>query len=371
MKRPQPTLMGTIALCLTLIGCSEPPPPEPVEMIRPVKSFLIETTSNGGIRSFPASIDAGRKAELSFRVPGVLKQLPVKEGDLVKQGQLVAALDPTDPQIVLTDRRASYDKAKRNFTRAKELIKKGNISKMDYDRLEAEFKSANASLKAAQQDVNYTRLNAPFAGRIARRHVENYEEVQAKQTIISLQDTSMLEVKFDVPESIIRGIRKNGETNRAAVKVTASFTDIPGKSFPLVFREISTQADEKTQTFQVTYTMPELENALILPGMTATVTVDMGEYQDDISHNVPASAIVGDYQLDPQAWIIDPQSMTVEPRPVKVGRLTGESIEVLDGLNAGDRIVTAGTPFLTEGMKVRLMPQKEQAEQRPEDLKYQ
>ena len=93
MKRPLATLMGTFAICLTLIGCSEPPPLEPVEMVRPVKSFLIETTSNGGIRSFPARIDAGRKAELSFRVSGVLKQLPVKEGDQVEEGELVAALD--------------------------------------------------------------------------------------------------------------------------------------------------------------------------------------------------------------------------------------------------------------------------------------
>ena len=372
MKRPLLSLMGTFAVCLTLIGCSEPPPLEPVEMIRPVKSFLIETTSNGGMRSFPARIDAGRKAELSFRLAGVLKELPAKEGDLVQEGQLVASLDPTDLKIVLTDRQAGYDKAKRNFSRAKELIKKGNISKMDYDRLEAEFKSANASLKAAQQDVNYTRLSAPFTGRIARRHVENFEEVQAKQTILDLQDTSVLEVKFDVPESVIRGVRKNGETQREGVKVSASFTDIPGQTFPLTFREISTRADEQTQTFQVTYSMPELENALILPGMTATVTVDMGNYQaDEVTHNVPASAIVGDYKLDPLAWVIDPQNMTVQPRPVKVGRLVGEYIEVFEGLKAGDRIVTAGTPFLVEGMKVRLMPRKEQAEQRPEDLKYQ
>lgn len=372
MKRPLPTLMGTFAICLTLIGCSEPPPLEPVEMVRPVKSFLIEGASSNGTRSFPARIDAGRKAELSFRVSGVLKELPAKEGDLVEQGQQVAALDPTDLNIVLTDRKAGYDKAQRNFERAKELIKKGNISKMDYDKLEAEFKSANAALQAAQQDINYTRLTAPFTGRIARRHVENFEEVQAKQAILDLQDTSVLEVKFDVPESVIRGVRKNGETERDEVKVTASFTDIPGKTFPLTFREISTRADEQTQTFQVTYSMPELENALILPGMTATVTVDMGNYQtDDITHSVPASAIVGDYKLDPQAWVIDPQSMTVQPRVVKVGRLVGEYIEVFEGLNAGDRIVTAGTPFLVEGMKVRLMPQKEQAEQRPEDLKYQ
>jgi RND family efflux transporter MFP subunit len=363
--------MGLSIASLMLNGCSEPPPLEPLEVVRPVKSFLIKTTANGTIRTFPARIDAGRRAELSFRVSGMLKQLPLKEGDQVEAGQLVAALDPTDLNIAYNDRKASYDNAKRNFSRAQELIEKGNISKMDFDRLEAEFKSASAGLKAARQDLNYTKLSAPFSGRVAQRHVEIYEEVQAKQPIIDLQDTTELEVKFDVPESLLRGFKAEGEA-KDEVSVTASFADIPGRNFPLTFREITTQADEQTQTFQVTYTMPELKNTIILPGMTATVTVDISRFDTgDITHTVPASAIVGDYKLDPQAWVIDGQSMTVAPRPVKVGRLLGERIEVLEGLKTGERIVTAGTPFLVEGMEVRLMPEKEQAEQRPDDLKYQ
>ena len=373
MKRPLPALMGTIAICFTLLACSEPPPAKQVEIVRPVKSILIKSTANSGIRAFPARIDAGKGAELSFRVPGMLKQLPIKEGVKVEAGQLVAALDPTDLQIVYTDRKASYDKAKRNFERANELIKKGNISKMDFDRLEAEFKSADAALQAAQQDLDYTRLTAPFSGRIARRHIETFEEVQAKQPIVDLQDISELEVKIDVPESLLRGIKAEGEVKaRDRVPAHASFAGLPDSSFPLTFREISTRADEKTQTFQVTYSMPQLESANILPGMTATVTLDLSLVgSDDGLHTVPASAIVGDYKLDPQAWVIDEEHMTVKSRSVKVGRLLGEQIEVLDGLKAGDRIVTAGTPFLVEDMKVRLMPEKEQALQRSDDLKYQ
>ncbi|MES9853407.1 MAG: efflux RND transporter periplasmic adaptor subunit [Candidatus Thiodiazotropha sp. L084R] len=365
--------VGLTMVSLSLFGCSEPPSSEPAEVVRPIKSFLIETTSSGAIRTFPARIDAGRKAELSFRVSGVLKQLPVKEGDQIKAGQLVAALDPTDLEIVYNDRKANYDKANRNFTRAKELVKKGNISKMDFDRLEAEFKSASASLKAAQQDLNYTKLTAPFDGSIAILNIDNFEEIQAKQPVLVLQDISELEVKFDVPESLLRGLTSEDRENaKENVLVTVSFADIPGNSYPLTFREITTQADAKTQTFQVTYTMLRLDSANILPGMTAKVTVDFSKFDDDNTvYRVPASAIVGDYKLDPQAWVIEASSMTVEPRMVKVGRLVGENIEVFEGLEPGDRIVTAGTPFLVKGMKVRLMPAKEQAMQRPEDLKYQ
>jgi multidrug efflux pump subunit AcrA (membrane-fusion protein) len=79
---------------------------------------------------------------------------------------------------------------------------------------------------------------------------------------------------------------------------------------------------------------------------------------------VPVSAIVGDYKLDPQAWVVDEKTMTVSPRPVKVGNMTGRDIQVLEGLNPGDRIVVAGTPFLAGGMKVTLLPNLEQAEPR-------
>jgi RND family efflux transporter MFP subunit len=366
-------VFGLFLGCLLISSCSEPPSTRPSEVVRPIKSFLIESTSRGAIRTFPAWIDAGRKAELSFRVSGVLKQLLVKEGDQVEAGQLVATLDPTDPQIIYNQRQANYEKANRNFTRAKELIKKGNISKMDYDRLEAEFKSANASRNAAQQDLNYTRLTATFSGTIALVYLDNFEEVQAKQPLLILQDISELEVKFDVPERLLRGLTSEDKGQaKDRVAVSVSFSDIPGSRYPLTFREITTQADAKTQTFQVTYTMPKLDNVNILPGMTAKVTVDLGRFGSNSAiHTVPASAIVGDHKLDPQAWIVNSESMTVEPRSVKVGRLIGERIEVFEGLKQGDRIVTAGAPFLVKGMRVRLMPDKEQAVQRQDDLKYQ
>jgi RND family efflux transporter MFP subunit len=373
MRMSKGSIIGLFLTGLSVTGCGEPPTTEATETVRPIKSFLIESAASGAIRTFPARIGAGRQAELAFRVSGVLNQLPVKEGDQVVAGQLVAALDPTDLQIIYSQRKANYDKANRNFTRAKELIKKDNISNMDYDRLEAEFKSAKASLSAAQQELNYTKLTAPFSGTIAQLYLDNFEEVQAKQSLLILQDISELEVKFDVPERLIRGLTpEDRESTKDDVSVSVSFTDLPGSSYPLTFREITTQADAKTQTFQVTYTMPKLENANILPGMTAKVTVDLSQIDSDSTiHTVPASAIVGDYKLNPQAWIINSDSMTVESRSVKVGRLLGEKIEVFEGLKPGDRIVTAGTPFLVEGMKVRLMPEKEQAIQRPDDLKYQ
>ncbi|MEN8180338.1 MAG: efflux RND transporter periplasmic adaptor subunit [Pseudomonadota bacterium] len=366
-------LLSAATPALLLLACSEPPPPVDEEVPRPVKTLLMEAPDTYGVRNFPARIDANRKAELAFRVPGKVQELLVKEGDPVTEGQEVATLDPRDFQIVVNDRQATFDNAEKNFNRAKKLVEEGHISKVDYDLLEREFKNAGAALETALQDLEYTSLKAPFAGSIAKRHIERFEEVEAKQAVLSLQELSELVVKFDVPEAIVRTVRTDRTRTgrgRDRVKLFATFENLPGQQFPLTFREVATRADPKTQTFEITYTMKQVAEVMILPGMTATVTADLSTLGEiGIVFSVPVSAVVGDYKLDPRIWTVDEQSMTVKPQEVKVGRMMGDNIEVLEGLEPGNRIVTAGTPFLVEGMKVTLMPTPEQAEPRADDPK--
>ncbi len=363
-----------LLLPLTLIllaACTESQPPEQEPTTRPVKTLLIESPDTGGVRRFPARIDAGRKAELAFRVPGKIQELLVNEGDEVEKGQLLAKLDDKDFQIVVNDRQATFDNSRKNYNRASELVEKGHISRKDYDQLDAELKNARAALAAARQDLGYTMLAAPFGGQIARRYVERFEEVQAKLPVLDLQDLTLLRVKFDVSENLIRRLRINEENRleaRELIKMQVAFDTLPDQSFPLAFHEIATKADPKTQTFEATYTMQQVGGTRILPGMTAMVIADLSQVMGgDAVFTVPSAAIVGDYKLDPRAWVVDQQNMTVKPRPVKVRRLTNDNIEVLEGLAPGDRIVVAGAPFLVEDMKVTLLPDREQAAPRRED----
>ena len=362
-----------ILLAVVLYGCSGEQQPQPAaETTRPVKTLVIADASGSGsgVRNFPARIDAAQQAELAFRVPGKVDQLLVKEGDVVQAEQTVARLDPKDFQIVVNDRQAIFDRDTKNYDRAKGLVKSGAISRMDFDRIEAEFKSARAALDSALQDLDYTDLKAPFSGIIAQRYIQQFEEVQAKQSIATLQDVETLEVKFDVPESVIRIIRPgdDGTARSELASAEASFDDLPGQSFPLTFKEVATKADANTQTFQVTFSMDQVAQRTILPGMTATVTVDLSEFMDlSTTFAVPVSAVVGDFKLDPRVWVVDSESMTTRAQPVAVGRMTGDTIEVTEGLESGMRIVTAGASFVTEGMQVTLMPEREQAEPRASD----
>jgi RND family efflux transporter MFP subunit len=360
--------LGWMLSPFLLPGCSKNEEPVTAQTPRPVKTVVVEAPDIGGIRRFPGRIDALNKAELSFRVPGTVQELPVKEGDRVEEGQLLVALDPTDFEIALKDAQAAFDRAKNDFERAQELVEKDFISRSDFDAKEAQFKSAEAALEQAKQDLGYTKLSASFPATVAERYVQRFEEVQAKQPVLAVHDSTQLEVKIDVPENVMLRMRpsETGRPEPGRVPVTASFDKRPGTEFDLTLREVATRADPATQTFQVTFTMPAPADFLVLPGMTATVTADLSTVaMDDSVLFLPAAAVSADASLQPFVWVVDEEEKRVHKNPVEVGRLSGWSIEIKGGLEPGSRVVTAGVGYLAEGMQVRLLPAREEAEPRP------
>jgi RND family efflux transporter MFP subunit len=371
---PRLIISGVVLAGLAACGGERQAANEPAS--RPVKVFVVEGGEMDAVRSFPGKVDASQRAELSFRVSGKLQEVLVKEGDLVEEGQVLARLDPTDYELVLEDRQARFDNTERNFKRASELVKDGNISRLDFDRMEAEYRSATAALSQATKDLEYTVLVAPFRGRIAQRDVENFEEVVAKRTVIWLQNIDQLDVVINLPESVVRSIRGGvsregvegeGHTN-PAVRATARFEGRGDQTFTLRPKEVATKADPQTQTFRATFTMAAPTTFTVLPGMTATVLLDLSELvtQDSVRW-VPARAVQADAGLEPRVWVLDPATMTVSSRAVSIGRMSGSMIEITDGLAGGEEIVAVGAPYLAEGMRVTRMADTEQAVPRAGD----
>ncbi len=229
--------------------------------------------------------------------------------------------------------------------------------------MEAEYRSATAALSQARKDLEYTILTAPFAGRIAQRGVENFEEVVAKQAVIWLQNINQLDIVIDLPESLVRSIRGgvsrevgNPGHTEPPVRATATFQGRGEQTFALQPKEVSTRADPQTQTFRATLTMPAPTEFTVLPGMTATVSLDLsGLVSVDSVKWVPARAVQADAGLEPRVWLLDPVSMTVSPRKVAIGRLSGGMLEITDGLVGGEEIVAVGAPYLAQGMRVTRM----------------
>lgn len=343
----------------SLWGCGKKQEGVKAPVIRPVKTVVIQDEQLDSARSFPGRVDAVQRAQVSFRVPGNLIKIHVKEGEIVKKGDLLAELDPTDYKITLSRQSALYNKAKADYIRGKELIVDDFISRTNFDKLEADYTTARSNLNQARQDLKYTKLVAAFGGVIAKRYVENFEEVQAKQEIFNLSDVSQVEIKIDAPEQIMR----MGKSKDGTLKAFASFSNLAERRFPLTLKEVSTKADQQTQTFEVTFVMEQPEQLRLLPGMTANVQLEFSP--DTLVNNfflIPSTAVKGSPDMKPTVFVVDPESYTLKAKEVKVGSMVGSKIQVTDGLEIGEHVVSAGIAFMREGDKVILMKEIEQAD---------
>ncbi|MGF1750174.1 efflux RND transporter periplasmic adaptor subunit [Vibrio cionasavignyae] len=355
------TLTALIGVALT--GCS-PEPEKTVEapVVRPVKTLVIGLENQNMVREFPARVLASDRAEMAFRVSGKVDSLPAKEGDDVKKGTVLATLDDTRFKLAVRDARATLQRLQADFKRAKELIKDNFISKKDYEQIRADLTKAQAGYDNAKTQLSYTKLVAPFDGYVAQRSIQNFENVEAKQVVFSFQNLNTLELKFAVPEKLVREIRDQQADNPVEIPVFAYFDRSREKPYPVEITEVSSKADTDTQTFEVTVTLESPSDQNILPGMTGYVTADFSNLNDTKrTIQVPSTAVVSDNAHNPTVWVVNDDN-TVSPKSIEVSTMSGDRITVLSGLEMGERIVTVGVPFLNEGMEVSLMPEIDQAQ---------
>ncbi len=362
-------IAGMIAICgMFLLSCGKEEKQAPAKpVVRPVK--LMSLSSAGAMEkfTFPGMVRASQRVDLAFQVSGTLVELPIREGQNVKKGDLIARIDPQDfktnlrkAEGQLAKAKAALDRARSDYERIIRIQKEdpGAASQSMVDRrraavdaAKAEVESLKAAVKGARDKLSYTYLRAPFSGIIARRYVDNFQEVRAKQPIVSLQDIFHIEILIDLPEMLMAKIKKGTSLS------FAEFASAPGKKYELSKKEIATQADPKTQTYRVVLLMKAPEGVRILPGMTANVTLYtlLGKGTGE-QFVIPAVAVFADDAGNSNVWVVDEKTMTVHKQKVTTGELTGtDSIRILSGLRSGQKIAVTGVDQLREGMKVRDM----------------
>ena len=161
---------------------------------------------------------------------------------------------------------------------------------------------------------------------------------------------SEVQIDINVPETLFAKV-----TRQQVESMVAEFPSAPERSFPLQYREHETEADPVAQTYRVTLAMPVPEDINILPGMTASVFVKMSASDDVAGQGLrcPLRRLARTPGKQPFVWVIDPESNAVSRRPVELGPLRGDNAVITDGLEPGEKIVSAGVSFLQEGQKVR------------------
>ena len=318
--------------------------------VRPAKLVTVEAASNRRSANYPAVIRAARSSELTFQVGGQIEELAVIESQEVEQGAVIARLDQRDFVNSLAQSRSQFENTEAEYQRARRLVAQDAISRSVLEGRKSQRDIARAALDTAEKALSDTVLKAPFSGGVARVYVEQFQNVQPQEAVVSLQ-SSGVEAIIHIPASVVAFVPQFKPISTKVILDAA-----PGVPIPAEFKEASGQADPNTQTYEVSFTFTPPEDLLILPGMTATLQsfleLNNGSSLATNGVSAPLAAIVaeGDEKF---VWIVDPDEMTVSKRIITVGDSVGENIAIVSGLKSGETIVAAGGSYLHEGMKVR------------------
>jgi RND family efflux transporter MFP subunit len=332
---------------IVLAGC-ERPLPEPVDQtVRPAKLFQVTAHQSTISHEFVGKLDAAQTVDVSFEVDGELLQLPIREGEAVAKGALVAALDPTNFELAVREAEVQLRLTTQDLKRKETLLRDRGISESVVDEARALFELSQVRLSQAQKQLKDSRIVAPFDAFVARRYVDNRSKVRVGDRVARLSDLNELKVVASIREQLVATV-----TPERVVALTARFDFLPDREFPLIFRERSGEANPVAQTYEVTFTMVPPTDINLLPGMTATIRVELQASETDDGIVIPTTALLSEPDGQFFVWVFDPDSSRVQRRAVTVADPREGGISVTSGLTDKELVVAAGASQLQDGMQV-------------------
>jgi RND family efflux transporter MFP subunit len=319
--------------------------------------------ANERTRTLSGVTKAGIESNLSFKVPGTIETVNVKVGQKVSKGQLIASIDKSDYELQFEQSHAAEKSAKAQRSLAKStyhrieaLYENGNVSLSEYEQAKTSYESAKETVEQLdkqsdqlRKQIGYTQLYAPMDGIIGQVMVERNENVGSGQTIVQFNSGSDLEVIVGLPESYISGIEV-GEN------VEVTFPSLSGKTVRGIISEAAYTSGQQSSTYPVTIKILEKDKAF-RPGMAADVTIHLHQQKLENAIFIPVVAVASE-DAGTYVFVLEKQAgdtAIVKKHQIQTGRITDNGYEVVNGLEEGEFIVTAGISKLIDGMKVRML----------------
>ncbi|MDW5415959.1 efflux RND transporter periplasmic adaptor subunit [Iodobacter sp. CM08] len=355
MNKAIPLLLISAAL---LSACKEEPKPQ--EEVRPVRTMTLASNPTSNYAEFSGELHARQESALGFRIPGKLISRLVEIGSEVKAGTPLAKIDAQDMALNALAAKAQAESAasqlsqlKLDLTRSQELLAKKFVSQAEVDRKQTAVIAAQKSLQQAQaqqqlaqNQAGYTTLLASSDGVITATLAEPGQVLAAGQPVVQLAKAGEVEVFIDLPETRSHDLKPGQHTE-------ISFWALPGKTFNGKVREVSPAADPVSRTYRAKVTLEKPSDDIRL-GMSATVRSSQSNTAQ-ASTTLPLTAIYGKGK-EQRVWLVDVQSKRVKSIAVAASQLDRNEQVQVNGLKAGDVVVTAGVHLLHEGQAVKLLP---------------
>ena len=344
---PHGAIRLAAAAALAFGGCSDEPA-APVEVpVRPAKLVEVSAQDNRITVSLPAVFEASASAEIAFQSAGRVESISVREGDAIAANAEIARLDQREARNDVATAQARYESARSEFERADRIVADGAISVEAYEQRRTDLEVARTTLQAARERLDDSVLRAPFAGIIAALHIEAFQNVQPQESVVTLQSDGAAEAIAQAPATLIANSERL-EASDTVVLLDAA----PGIEVPGTLHSLSARADPTGQTFEARIAFDPPQGVVVLPGMTGAVRSILRVIGAEKRITVPIGAVFSEAGTQ-YVWVVSTDSMTVARRRITVGEGVGEMLPVLEGLEEGETIVSAGVSFLHEGMKVR------------------
>lgn len=331
-------VLPVLAMAMALVGCGGTP--RASDAARKVLVVQPGAAADMAAEAFAGDVHAREESVLAFRVGGNLARRLVDAGQAVKQGQVLAELDPGDAQLQASAARADLVRLQGDLARYRTLLAQQLVSQSAYDAQDAAYRAARAKYDLMRNQDDYTRLRAPRDGVIASRQAEAGQVVAAGQPIFVLAADGGREVAIGLPEARIRDFH----TGQPAV---VELWSAPGKRLPGHIREIAAAADPQTRTYAARVALDGALAADAALGQSARVYI---AGRADAGLRLPLSAVQRGEDGTTAVWVV--AGGKAQLRPVRLGGYGEDSVPVLGGVGPGDWVVAAGGHLLREGEQV-------------------
>lgn len=289
----------------------------------------------------PGKIEANADVKIAASIPGIVEKVNVKEGDFVKKGEELFQIDLRSRQAMLNEAKAAYDLALKTLQRTEKLLKNGDVTVQEFDEAKSREIQAKAMVNRLQVEVSLGHVNAPRDGVIDQVHVEEGEYVHDGVALALLLDLEPAKISVGIPEKHADAVA--GE-NESVVFIESLTEKREAKIDRLAY-----SANPQTNTFEATLILDNSDFRL-RPGMIVRAEFTTKRTSDALL--VPLFSLVkGESGMN----LFVEKDGRVEARPVQMGGMKGNLVEITDGLKAQEHIVVSGQRELVDRQEVKVM----------------
>ncbi|WP_061933693.1 efflux RND transporter periplasmic adaptor subunit [Aureimonas sp. AU22] len=289
---------------------------------------------------------ARESVTVTARVSGRVTEIAFTDGQDVAEGDILVRLDPADAQDQVRVAEAAAEEARQAFGRASQLAQDGTGPRAVANDLQRQAEAADAEVASARERLDDYNIRAPFAGRLGLRNISLGTLIQPGGEVALLDAVDPIEIRFTVPERYLGQIRMGAPIEAASV----AFPDEP---FRGEVTAIASRVDPALRTVTIEASVPNGDEKL-LPGMLMNVTLQTGQREDAVT--VPPLAV----QIEgANHFVFAEEDGKAERIEVRVGQRDADRVEIVDGLEAGRRVVVEGFQDLTSGQAIEVKDEAE------------